>query len=315
MANITLLSTQERVTSRPFEDDDFQRVRQLLIDTYRLIPLDWNWDLRRWDGSRYHRATPGWDDHWQGRVQVWETADGRLVGVAHPDGEGDAFLELHPDYRHVEAQMIAWVEEHLGKRSEDGSEHVVSMLVYEYDALRQRLLAERGWQKTEHWGVIRRLRFGDKVLPAPQMPEGYILRTPRQGDEAEYQRFADLLNAAFHRTFHNAAEIRTFRTECPCYRADLDLLAEAPDGSLAATVGFTYVEENRTTIVEPVCTHPDHLRKGLARALMFEGFRRLKALGAVDVTVGTGEMEAANRLYESVGFPEAYKCYVWRKVC
>jgi GNAT superfamily N-acetyltransferase len=133
--------------------------------------------------------------------------------------------------------------------------------------------------------------------------------------EAEYQRFADLLNAAFHRTFHNAREIRTFRTQCPCYRADLDLVAEAPDGSLAATVGFTYVEENRTAIVEPVCTHPDHLRKGLARALMFEGFRRLKALGAVDVTVGTGMWEAANRFYESVGFPEVYKGYVWRKAC
>ena len=85
-------------------------------------------------------------------------------------------------------------------------------------------------------------------------------------------------------------------------------------GSLAATVGFTYVEANRTAIVEPVCTHPDHLRKGLARELMFDGFRRLKALGALDVTVGTAKREAANRFYESVGFPEVHKGYVWRWV-
>jgi len=314
MANITLLSTQEAVTSRPIRDEDFWRVRRLLIDTCRIVPPDWNWEIRRWDGSHHHRSPPGWDAHWDGRVRVWETAEGRLVGAAHPEGEGDAFLQLHPDYRHIEAEMVAWVEDHLGKRSADSSERVVRMMVYEYDSVRQRLLAQRGWQKTEDWGVIRVLRFGDKVLPAPQMPEGYILRTPRQGDDADYQRFADLINAAFHRTFHNAQEIRTFRMQSPSYRADLDLVAEAPDGSLAATVGFTYVAENRTAIVEPVCTHPDHLRKGLARALMFEGFRRIKALGAVDVTVGTGMWEAANRFYESVGFSEVYKGYVWRWV-
>jgi GNAT superfamily N-acetyltransferase len=314
MANVTLLCTGEPVTSRPFEERDWWPVRQLLTDTYRLAPPDWNWDVRRWDGSRYHRSPPRWGDHWESRVQVWETHEGRLVGAAHPEDGGDAFLELHPDYRHIEAEMVDWAEEQLTAPTKDGSQPAVTMHVYEYDLVRRRLLVQRGWQKTQNWGVIRRLRFGNKVLPAPQVPEGYILRTPRQGDEAEYQRFADLLNAAFGRTFHNAAEIRCFRTQSPSYRADLDMLAEAPDGSLAATVGFTYVEANRNAIVEPVCTHPDHLRKGLARALMFEGFRRVKALGAVDVTVATAMRPAANRFYESVGFPEVHTGHVWRWV-
>jgi len=314
MAKIIPLSTGEPVTSRPFEERDWWPVRQLLIDTCRLAPPDWNWDIRHWDGSRYHSSPPRWAAHWEGRVQVWETGDGRLVGAAHPEDGGDAFLELHPDYRHIEAEMVAWVEDHLTVPTEDGSQRAVTMHAYEYDLVRQRLVAQRGWQKTENWGVIRVLRFGNKVLPAPQMPVGYTLRTPCQGDEADYQRFADLLNAAFNRTFHNAAEIRNFRTQSPSYRTDVDMLAEAPDSSLAATVGFTYDEANRTAIVEPVCTHPDHLRKGLARALMFEGFRRLKALGAVDVTVGTGMREAANRFYESVGFAEVYKGYAWRWV-
>ena len=47
---------------------------------------------------------------------------------------------------------------------------------------------------------------------------------------------------------------------------------------------------------------------------MHEGLLRLKALGAVDATVDTGDMEAANALYTSIGFTEAYKGYSWRKV-
>ena len=43
--------------------------------------------------------------------------------------------------------------------------------------------------------------------------------------------------------------------------------------------GVTYDEANRRGIFEPVVTHPDHRRRGLARALMLEGMRRARALG------------------------------------
>jgi hypothetical protein len=50
------------------------------------------------------------------------------------------------------------------------------------------------------------------------------------------------------------------------------------------------------------------------RALLLEGLVRLKKLGAADVTVLTGDLVPANRLYESVGYNEAFKGYTWRKV-
>ena len=91
-------------------------------------------------------------------------------------------------------------------------------------------------------------------------------------------------------------------------------MAVAPDGTFAAYVGVPYDEANKCGIFEPVCTHPDHRRKGLARTLMLEGLQRLKTLGAVDVHVETGDMIPANRLYDSIGFTEAYKGFVWRKI-
>jgi hypothetical protein len=47
---------------------------------------------------------------------------------------------------------------------------------------------------------------------------------------------------------------------------------------------------------------------------MQEGLLRLRAIGAIDVMVGTGDMIPANRLYDSLGFTEAYKGHIWQKV-
>lgn len=63
----------------------------------------------------------------------------------------------------------------------------------------------------------------------------------------------------------------------------------------------------------PVCTHPDHRRKNLAQSLMLEGLHRVKALGARQVTVETGDMIPANALYDAFGFTEVYKCWVWQQ--
>lgn len=311
----TIHSTQERIVARPYrDDDDFWAVRSLLIETYPIALPDFNWDVRRWDGSRFYNKEPVWGTYWDGRVGLWETEDGRLVGEVNPEGAGIACLQIHPDYRHIEEEMIAWAESHIAKVTEDGSQRELTVFAFEHDAWRRHLLEQRGFVRTDDWGVIRRLRFGHKVLPRAQMPEGYTLRAARKDDPEEHQQFADLLNAAFNRDFHNAQELHTFRTLAPCYRADLDLFAVASDGSLAANVGVIYVPELKAGLYEPVCTHPDHRRKGLAQVLMWEGMHRLKALGAVVVTVFTGSRVPANRMYDSVGFPEIHKGYSWRKV-
>ena len=93
------------------------------------------------------------------------------------------------------------------------------------------------------------------------------MRATRPEELADCQQIADLLNAAFNRTFHNPWEYQNFARRAPSFRNELDLVAVAPDGTFAAYVGIPYDEANRLGIFEPVCTHPDHLRRGLARAL------------------------------------------------
>ncbi|MEZ4830633.1 MAG: hypothetical protein R2873_01295 [Caldilineaceae bacterium] len=47
---------------------------------------------------------------------------------------------------------------------------------------------------------------------------------------------------------------------------------------------------------------------------MLEGMHRLRLRGAVDVIVDTGDMVPANALYSAMGFTEAYRGFVWKKL-
>lgn len=306
----------QTVSTRPATGDpDFWRVRSLLIETYPITPLGFNWDIRRWEGRRYYDAEPTWESRLSGRVQLWETGDGQLVGVVNPEGDnGEAHLQVHPAFRHIEAEMVAWAETNLALPAESKGQRQLDFFVYEYDELRQRLLTQLGYRKMPFGGVARRLRFGEHPPPRPVIAPGYTLRTTRPNDLADCQRIADLLNAAFERDFHNALEYQNFTRLAPCFRPQLDLVAVGPDETFAAYVGLPYDEANRRGIFEPVCTHPEHRRHGLARALMLEGLHRLRSLGATTVTVETGDMIPANRLYDNIGFAEVCKGHIWRKI-
>jgi ribosomal protein S18 acetylase RimI-like enzyme len=102
--------------------------------------------------------------------------------------------------------------------------------------------------------------------------------------------------------------------DAPTYRADLDLVAVAPDGAFAA-FGIVWLDiANRLGVFEPVGTHPAHRRQGLGQAILSEGMRRLQRLGARAVYVNSrGEDVAASRLYESVGFGLFDRNHAWKK--
>jgi GNAT superfamily N-acetyltransferase len=206
--------------------------------------------------------------------------------------------------------MLDWAEANLAAAL-DGTRSLDSV-TWDYDHPRRQLLAERGYRMLESGIWLRRLRLGSWALPEAQMAAGYRLRTTVSTPE-DASRMADLLNAAFNRTIHTAAEYATFMADSPSFRHDLNLVAEAPDGSFAAHVGVTLDEVIRHAVFEPVCTHPAHVRRGLARSLLFEGLRRLRALDALTVDVETGDAEAANAFYASCGFTEEYRAHTWRR--
>jgi ribosomal protein S18 acetylase RimI-like enzyme len=300
------------VTARPLRDErDWWAIRALLVETHPRVAAGWNWDIRRWDGWRYHRARPLDDRALADAVGLWETPDGRLVGAVHPEAIGEAFLELDPTFRYLEPEMVRWAEDHLAGPPDDLGRSGPALWVLDDDEIRLGLLQDLGYERQAGGAWLRRLSFGAAGPGPSSAPRPYRVRTTVATD-ADCARMAELLNASFGRTVHTAREYRTFVERSPSFVPDLNLVAVAADGSFAAHVGVTYDAVNRHGIVEPVCTHPDHRRAGLARTLLLEGLRRLYARDALTAHVDTGEDVAANALYASCGFTEASHLHRWR---
>jgi GNAT superfamily N-acetyltransferase len=301
------------VFSREYRSDpDFLRVREFLIRTYGITGRPHNWTLERWDYCRYFVATMWGRDpqQWEADIRVWESESGQIVGVAsHEARRGEVYLQIHPDHRNLENEMMEWAEEYLAVDTNDGKRRL-GVRVYDYDTLRQAMVENRGYRQIEHV-EHRRRRSLALPIPEPTVPEGYTVRSLREDDDLLRRCLA--LGRAFG---SEPVDTDTYRTlqSAPGYRLDLDIVVVAPDASLAAVAIAWYDEANRIGMFEPVGTDPDHQGKGLGKAVMYEGFRRLKRLGATLAYVGTGTQIPANRLYLSVGFEEDFTDHAWTKV-
>lgn len=142
-------------------------------------------------------------------------------------------------------------------------------------------------------------------IDEPVLPAGYRLTTM-----ADY---ADLASrAAAHRSAFapgsrlTVAVYELVRGGWP-YRADLDCVCVAPDGHVASYALAWLDEKNAVGELEPVGTHADHRRRGLARATNLFALQRLRAEGAKTALVGCRGDDAypiPRALYASVGFEE-----------
>jgi ribosomal protein S18 acetylase RimI-like enzyme len=108
--------------------------------------------------------------------------------------------------------------------------------------------------------------------------------------------------------------------QAPEYIPALDLVVTAPDGWLAAfCIGWLDRQGlggRPSGQIEPLGVHPDFRRRGLGRAVLLEGLRRLVAHGAEQLLVETDDYrDAAYALYESASFRVAHKILLYRKDC
>lgn len=232
---------------------------------------------------------------------LWEDADGQLVGFVWCD-DGEVVLQVHPDWRGrgvLEEPMLAWATQRTEERAHAEADAVaLATFVDETDTAYTTLFEQRGFARGP-WQMVRMRRDLAASIPLSTPPPGTTLRAVRTEDFAER---VNLHRAAFHPSRFTRAAYQHLRA-APGYRPDLDVVAVAPDGRLAAYAVAWFDPGNRIGLFEPVGTHPLLRRQGYGKAVMAEGLRRLRNLGASVAFLHTGmTAEAAVRLYESVGF-------------
>ncbi len=274
-----------------------------------------SWPLARLDYWRWHGIYNLGDGSLEKDVFLWETTGKKIVAMLNSEGLGNAFLQVHPEFKDpgLEEQMIRQAEEDLRAPSRRGG-MVLWIWTEAGDAQRIGILERRGFTHLAEHDGHQWLRSLELPIPRSEVPTGYAIRS--LGNEAELPS----RSWASWRAFHPNAPDEDYDgwrwylniQAAPLYRPDLDLVATAPSGEVAAFTTVWFDEETHSGCFEPVGCMPEHQRKGLARALLHEGMRRLKKLGAT-MCMTSGGSTHANGLYQAVLGP-VYDIYQpWEK--
>lgn len=305
--------TSARLTPRPFAtDEDYWRIRELLRRamvreglrerSWHVARLDYWW----WFGNPdLEHLDPG------SHVFLWEDPAGRVVAALNPEQPGNAFLQVDPDVRspELEEAMVATAEANLATVDPDGRRRL-RVHADTIDTSRHAILERRGFRRAvgaeeAEWQHRRSL---DVPLPPVAVAPGYVVRSLGDGLELLERCYASGL--AFHDDDVAAARDNRDHPEwyrhiqaAPLYRRDLDIVAVAPDGSIAAFCTAWFDDASRTAYLEPVATVSAHRRRGLARAVILEALHRLQRMGCRVAFVG-GYSDEANALYGSVLGPD-----------
>ena len=259
----------------------------------------------------------------QAAARLWDDPDGRLAGFAildwYPSSAGLIF-EIAPGLKdhELENQVLAWAEASI----QSAVPAPVGTFLLESnsssdDLERIGLLERLGFERLQG-GAFHLERPLAGPIAQPQLPEGFMIRPIRGEQEAE--DWVRLHRAALG-TQVMTTEYKLAMMRMPAYDPHMDLVMVAPEGRLAAyCVCFINFEENtlsgqRNGYTDPVATHPDFQRRGLAKALLLTGLSLLKERGMLSARLGTSSDNIAMlHTAESVGFRITKKVYYYQKL-
>lgn len=220
-------------------------------------------------------------------------------GQVRESKEATLIWQTHPDRPELLAGILDWYDD-----VADGADRLLT--VQSADVPAQAIVAAHGYVFDEDagsdsgsWSQFNMRELTD--LPEPVLPEGFRFLS------AADVTVADAVKAhreAWHPSGFTETAFERVRRTWP-YRADLHVLVQAPDGTLAATAIIWLDEATQTAEFEPVGTHRDFRRRGLGTALQLHGMHRAKAAGATRMFVacrGAPAHPAARGLYDGVGF-------------
>ena len=292
-------------TMRMYESEqDYWRIRAFLREVFlRNGRRELSWHIARWDYWRWPGVESWGDGPLEEKVAIWEMGDGRIAAVLNAEGRDEAFFQVHPDLRapELEAELLDAAEKHLASPDEQ-SQQKLGVWVDSRDRLRQTMLQRRGYTKTNQAECQHRRTLLEPVIALP-VAQGFTIRSLGDVDELPARSWFSWKAFNPDEPEENYAKLGwnwyLNIQRCPLYRRDLDIVAVAPNGDLASFCTVWYDDVTRSAYFEPVGTYTPYQRRGLAKAVMVEGLRRVQRLGATVAFVG-GYSPEANALYTAV---------------
>jgi mycothiol synthase len=241
-------------------------------------------------------------------IRLWHDDEANLVAYALL-GEDPSFdCQVLPEYEWsgIEAEALAWAEARVTELCRRDAQQWGGDLVSgarQDDAQRIAFLEQHGFRYNGRFAEVNMLRSLAEPIPEPALPGGCQVRAVADAGEISNR-------AAAHREVWQPWTVGYVSDDdyarfmrLPGYHRDLDVVTVTPEGVIAAYVHGWIDPVNRIGDFGPVGARPAYRRRGLTRAALLEGLRRMQARGMERVCISTGVSNTpALRLYESVGF-------------
>lgn len=294
---------------RSYRAEDFMKVRDLLVDSYKASDNLGNWMIDRWNFCRMvsHTMHDTYDS-WENTVGVWTDEAGTIAGVVNSEGEerGEAFFQIRfPLTAGLYEEMFDFAEANLTVANK--GMQVIRLRIPAGDTIRESIALARGYRALDWDDSMSVLPLGN--LGPVDLPPGYrILSGADVSSEAKALAHAKAFGYFEEASDHTVPLAFERMKQAPDYRPELDLSVVDEAGEVVSFCTLWYDEKNRHGILEPVGTISAARKQGLARAVIGEGLHRIAAYGAQSAYVGS-----TMDFYKRLGFEPAFGSHVWEK--
>ncbi|MFW9976928.1 MAG: GNAT family N-acetyltransferase [Candidatus Thorarchaeota archaeon] len=297
-------------------NEDFETVREFLIEIWNAGPLYRNWIPSMFENLKFGPGGLEYQDKDDEYIKIWEISrngkdqDSRIIAVSILKPSGMCWINIHPEFLDYEKHIILWAVEQIKNTKPDTDDSKSLRLVVEDDDSRRiALLKSLGFKKGEIEGIDQ-VRPPDKEVLGYGELVGFTIRNAEIIDE--FSQYRDVQMAVFPHIKSMSKRILEIYSNASFYHPDLDIVAVSTDGVFAAFCTGRIDPVSRIAELEPVGTHPNYRKKGLAKACILECLKRLQRYRPAAILIlGAAPTDGANRLYESVGFENMGERYIW----
>ena len=243
-------------------------------------------------------------------LHYWTDDDDNIAAFALLYPPWDSFdLQLAPSLflTDVHAALFDWCEGQTLQRIQKKTDPLV-LEGFDCDPRYIAFLEARGYTRRRHFLTLTRHDLDS--IPAASLPDGFRFHHARAVDAAG---LADVHN----HSFTNKWTAESYRQVFQAPHMEHEIAVVAPDQRFAAFVNVWADTLNRSLLFEPVGTHADFRRRGLAKALMAYALKRMQA--EHDLTCAyvchapPDKNPAAAALYASVGFKKLHSIHEYAK--
>lgn len=306
--NTDYLNTDYLNTDYLNTDEEYAAICAFLNDISTKDPY-LLWESGRMNYWRYtiHADKERTDPFFRNNVHLWRTADQTIIALCISEyGKNDLFIEVAPAYHAIYPDIFYWIDSTWA-----ATRTAIEVDLFSDDAPKIERLKADGFTFLCH--------FENKwFYDLDQMDFNYRLETgfsiqplSATGDVAG--RVA-LVQSAFDNPRYTEQNV-TGLMASPDYIDAYNLSVVAPGGQqVAYCVGWHDSAKAHHGYIEPVGTHADYRRRGFAKAINKECFRRMKANGIQTAEIASrAEPDVANFLYNSLAPQHKRAVHKYRK--